>query len=322
MQSLSKTPVSIEIARQIAEKHLGATLVEFRELTDGFFNTACCLGLENGSRCVLKVAPPAEVNILRYERNILSSEVAVLKLVRAQTSIPVPEIICHDESRSLLPSPFFIMDFVEGVPLHKQRESLTQNEQSEIDRQIGAYLREMNAIPGAEFGYFAQPDERRNTWPEAFARIFANVLEDGRMAGVELPYDELACIPGQYTEALAEVRSPRLVHWDLWDGNIFIDPVSHQITGIIDFERALWADPLMECNFGAFGINPNFIAGYGLELPYSPRQALRRSLYNTYLYLIMVIECTYRQYPGNDQEKWARAQLQRELKNLPTGLKA
>ena len=51
--------------------------------------------------------------------------------------------------------------------------------------------------------------------------------------------------------ALDEVQSPRLVHWDLWDGNVFVDPATAQITGISDFERSLWGDPLMEVNFGA-----------------------------------------------------------------------
>jgi fructosamine-3-kinase len=120
--------------------------------------------------------------------------------------------------------------------------------------------------------------------------------------------DHLSC--------LEQVQTPHLVHWDLWDGNIFIDPVSRRITGLIDFERALWADPLMEANFGAFGINPSFLNGYGVEMVRTPAQLERRSLYNIYLYLIMIIECYFRKYESDQQEKWARQKLITELERL------
>ncbi|MDD6307484.1 MAG: phosphotransferase [Clostridiales bacterium] len=40
------------------------------------------------------------------------------------------------------------------------------------------------------------------------------------------------------------VTQPVLVHWDMWEGNIFIKDGC--ITGIIDWERALWGEPLMD----------------------------------------------------------------------------
>lgn len=72
----------------------------------------------------------------------------------------------------------------------------------------------------------------------------------------------------------------------------------------------------MEANFGAFGVNPSFLRGYGEEKPYSANQKTRRSLYNIYLYLIMVIECYFRKYENNRQEKWARQKLIQELEFL------
>jgi hypothetical protein len=42
----------------------------------------------------------------------------------------------------------------------------------------------------------------------------------------------------------------------------------------------------------------------------------RRTLYNLYLYLIMIVECAYRNYETDDQERWARQQLAGELERL------
>jgi aminoglycoside phosphotransferase (APT) family kinase protein len=148
--------------------------------------------------------------------------------------------------------------------------------------------------------------------------MLKNVLSDGKEAGVVLPTDYNAFYPllGSAFGALDEIQISCLVHWDLWDGNIFIDPITKQITGLIDFERALWADPLMEANFGAFGVNPFFLEGYGREMLETNNQKIRHALYDIYLFLIMVIECYYRKYETAQQESWARGKLVAELNIL------
>jgi aminoglycoside phosphotransferase (APT) family kinase protein len=131
-----------------------------------------------------------------------------------------------------------------------------------------------------------------------------------------IPYEALYSRIQGYYPVLDEIASPCLVHWDLWDGNIFVDPETRQITGIIDCERALWGDPLMEVNFGAFGVNPALMDGYGQEMLALPAAKTRRALYNVYLWLIMIIECAYRQYDNHDQENWVRPKLIEEMEKL------
>jgi aminoglycoside phosphotransferase (APT) family kinase protein len=313
MQSLSKTPVTQDLARKILLQHFGngAKLAQLQELTEGFYNAAYLIELTDGAKSVLKVAPPPSLRILRYEKDIMRVEVEVMRLVKAKTEMPVPLILSYDSSHQLLDSDFFIMEFVEGVPLHKIRATLSPDEQHAIDVQLGKYLRQMNAITSERFGYIAQPESQLSNWREAFDRLLRNVLADGQDAGVILPinYESIHPLLEPHFDALDEILTPHLVHWDLWDGNIFIDPLTKQISGIIDFERALWADPLMEVNFGAFGTNPSFIEGYGLDMLATSSQKRRRTLYNIYLFLIMVIECTYRKYENNDQENWSRMKL-------------
>lgn len=319
MQSLSKTPVSFAAARQVAVQRLGRDdLIDFQEMIDGYFNAAYRLTFAAGLNCVLKVAPLPGVRVLRYEQNILQTEVTALRLVKERTTVPVPAVLYADDSREILPTPYFVMEFIPGEALHKLRPTLPAEAQAQIDQQIGRCLRQMNQITSPSFGYPARPEERHSRWQIAFDRMLANLLQDGLEMDVRLPldYPVLRRRLASHYAVLDEVATPSLVHWDLWDGNIFIDPDTLHITGIIDFERALWADHLMECNFGAFGLNPAFLEGYGLALPYTPAQARRRALYNTYLYLVMVIECSSRQYPTNDQETWARAQLERQLEEL------
>jgi aminoglycoside phosphotransferase (APT) family kinase protein len=318
MLSASKTPLSTATAQEIVFHHVGssARLRTCEELTDGYFNAAYRLELDDGQICVLKIAPPANVLVLRYERDIMATEVEVLRLARAHTDMPAPRVLFNDDTRHIIPNPFFAMEFLPGVPFNKVKAQMAPDDRLAIERAAGGYLRQMHEIRGARFGLFAQPNRQSASWREAFGWLIDDVLADGIDMQVVLPfaYEELSARLAAKGAVLDDVTSPCLVHWDLWDGNIFVDPAARRITGVIDFERALWADPLMECNFGAFGgVSPAFAEGYGRPMLQTESQQRRRALYNVYLYLIMIIECHYRHYDTDKQETWARSQLQREL---------
>lgn len=320
MHSLTKTPISQDTAQGIFSQHFGSSslISAFHELTDGFYNSAYFVELKDGKRWILKIAPNTSIKIMQYEKEILRSEVDVLRLVKSKTDLPVPFVAVNDYTHNLLENDYFIMEFIDGIPLNNLRDSLSENEAQAIDERTGYYLRQMNGIEGKRFGNYSRPEMSSNNWREAFTLILRSVLEDGKSEGVVLPidYNTLMSEVTKHLSCLKEVQSPRLVHWDLWDGNILIDPVSRQISGLIDFERALWADPLMEANFGAFGINPSFLNGYGVEMLITPKQKERRSLYNIYLYLIMIIECYFRKYETDQQENWARQKLITEMEIL------
>ena len=85
------------------------------------------------------------------------------------------------------------------------------------------------------------------------------------------------------------------MHWDAWDLNFFAK--DGKITGIIDFERALWADPLMEAQFRpVFGdAITNSMRGYG-KTSFTPEEEERCHLYTLHLALVMNTECYYRNY--------------------------
>ncbi len=318
--SRSKTPVSLAQAEQISRRYFGslARPVQFEELTDGFFNAAYRMQMADGLCCVLKVAPPDGLRVLRYERDILRAEVEALRLVQARTSLPAPDVLAYDTSRQVLGNDYLLMSCLPGVALHKVRAELSIQAQAEIDRQLGGYLRQINEIQGEAFGYFAQSQPAGLGWPQTFARMLGGVLEDGAAIGAQLPwpYEQLAALPRLGYGALSEIIEPRLVHWDLWDGNVLIDPSQARVTGIFDFERVLWGDPLMETNFGYVEEGSPFMLGYGLAMKDTPAKRLRRKLYAVYLYLIMIIECDYRAYADDRQKKWARAQLEQTLESL------
>lgn len=320
MHSLSKRTIDVATARRMVNAAFGpdAAIRHYDDLRDGYFNAAYQIELFSGQRVVLKVAPPADVRVLRYEHGILRTEVQMLRLVAEHTHVPAPIIYFHDDSQAIVDGEYFFMSFVKGEAYHHLRESFTPQRRAIVEQTIGSYLREINSIQGPFFGYPTMADRRYPTWRAAFLAMFDNLLADGSDRNVVLPlgYDALRRRVEAVAPVLDEVRTPQLVHWDLWDGNIFVDPKTGLITGLIDFERALWGDPLMEFQYRTLEISPAYESGYGTALLDAPAAVARRTLYNLYLYLIMIVECAYRHYETDDQERWARRQLATDLERL------
>jgi aminoglycoside phosphotransferase (APT) family kinase protein len=207
------------------------------------------------------------------------------------------------------------MEFMPDVSLHGARGDLDMDSQAAIDRQLGRYLRAVNGIHGDHFGRVAPFATRHSTWRDAFTELWSGLLADGQRKSVELPvsYGELRNAFDVATSACDEVDEPRLVYWDLWDGNVLIDHTPAGVTGMLDLERALWGDPLMETQFGPHDERAALLDAYGPIDRESPGARLRRAAYTLYLHLVMSIEGAYRLYPEDLLGDWARGQLSADV---------
>ncbi|MFC6651270.1 phosphotransferase family protein [Paenibacillus rhizoplanae] len=280
-----------------------------RELTAGFFNTAYDLELSDGRSVILKVAPDPETETLSYEKDIMRAEVEALRLVRAAGGVPVPEVYSYDDSLQLVPCPYFFMEKIEGQPYNEVKESLTEEQRHSIEYELGQYQRRINAIEGPAFGLFGkEPDRSILTWRETFRSMLLNLLQDAVRLEARLPasQQEIEQVLELYLPALDEVTQPRLVHWDLWGGNLFVQ--DGVIVSIIDWERAMWGDVLLEYYFRHFESSAAFYEGYGSAFT-SRNELLRKQLYDLYLDLIMLIECYSRQYKDENHVNWAHDNL-------------
>ena len=75
----------------------------------------------------------------------------------------------------------------------------------------------------------------------------------------------------------------RLLHMDIWSQNILVDSAAN-VTGLVDFDRALWGDPDIEfAVLNYCGISePAFWQGYGRERNQSPAAQIRQQFYLLY----------------------------------------
>ena len=316
MESITKNRQSLATLRVMVTRGYGAGLVPagddwVAELGHGWFNVAYRMRLRDGRRVVLKIAPPAGIEVMTYERGAMATELAALALIRSRTTVPVPAVDFADTSRELCDADYFFMPYVDADNFGVLRATLPPAASWAYDEQLGAATRELNSICGPAFGPLGGPGV--GTWRELFTGMVEDVLCDGARRDVDLgwDYDTVRAVLAEHADCLDEVTEPRFVEWDLWDGNALVR--DGKIVSIIDHERAYFGDPLIEAGFAAsqqaaFGDSTAFMRGYG-KTALTTGEQLRRRLYCLHLALIMVIETVYRGHTDTKQYDWARVRV-------------
>ncbi len=324
MESITKYRQSPQTLRRMIERAYGPELVPSgddlaTELGHGWFNVAYRLRLADGRQVVMKIAPPPGIEVMTYERDMLAGEVAAIRRIEQDTSVPVPHVDHYDPSCEIVAAPWFVMTYVPGVNFGEVGEAWPHDRQQSVWHQIGAANAELNTIVGDGFGRFGVPGVA--TWREAFTGILEDVLVDGERRGVDLgwSYAQVRQAIVDHEACLDAVTEPRFCEWDLWGSNVMVD--DDRITGIIDHERAFWGDPIMEAGFlasagtSSSGDASGFLQGYGRG-PLTADELDRRRLYNLHLFLIMVIETVYRGHTTTEQLDMARPALDGAMADL------
>ena len=128
-----------------------------------------------------------------------------------------------------------------------------------------------------------------------------SVLEDGRIKNANYGFaiGDIRDTILKHASCLEAVTTPQLVHWDAWDLNFFVK--EDRVTCILDIERALWADPLMEAQFRAlsWGSVSENMRGYG-KTTFVHEELESCHLYTLHLALVMKTECYDRNYDTDE----------------------
>ncbi len=276
-----------DIQKIFSKNNLG-TVSKSKQLSGGEFN----------GEYVIKIAPE-NASVLTYEQNIAASEKYALDKLCNNSYAKIPKVIAY-ASDSDNKYNYLIIEFVEGKMLLKQK--ISKDAYNDVMFELGKAIAEFHNIQcDSGFGYLQ--NGLKQTWREAYFDMINNIIKDGKKVNCKIPYsDEIMRMINKCEFALDEVKAPSILHFDLWQGNIFIK--DGKLFAIIDFERTILGDPLgdfIHLNYlPPFDVDKNksLIDGYNSvannKLSFNRNELIRLYLMRIYLGLVACVEPYYR----------------------------
>ena len=288
--SNSKNRLEINDIKRLAAAFRDAAVAEICELTAGECNALYKLTFSDGLCAVLKVSSGGR-GITRNERWLMRSEVAAMRLLYGK--FPVPRLLFYDDSRTLINGSYFFMEFIEGETMLSLRDS---EDYTRLDYELGQMFRTVTEFTCTQFGILGS-DIRFDSILELVRFMIKNNLDDIRDMAGDAGVDESTvfdCLMRD-SHAFCEVTHASLIHYDLWANNVMVK--NGKIAAVIDWERALFAEDIMEDKFR--GKNNNaFREGYKKTVT-TENEMIRRRWYTILIKLSIIAEGYFR-FDGKD----------------------
>lgn len=262
--------------------------LSFEPVRTGKHNTSYYVhgtGRGAGRGLVLRISPPDDAGFLFYERRMMAQEPQIHRLLRAETTVPVAEILAYDDGQQLVDRDYLLMERLPGRALSEA--DLPRRQVDGALEQVGAYLAQMHALVADRYGYLGahQPMVPQPTWVEAFAVMWNKLLDDVVACG-GYSQEEAGALRHLFDVYRPHFDRPvpaSLLHMDVWSQNILVDD-GGRVTGLVDLDRALWGDPEIEYAVLDYcGISePAFWQGYGRTRDTSFPAQIRARFYLLY----------------------------------------
>ena len=254
----------------------------FEPVPTGKFNTSYWVTAD-GEEYVLRIAPPRDSVFLFYERDMMRQEPGIHALLLEKTSVPVAPIIGFDDTGELIGRDYLIMRRLPGKPLTE----VAWTDRDSVFRQVGEYLAQAHALHREQYGYLGEhhPMKPRRRWVDAFHVMWNNLIDDIDRTGLyeEEDSNHMRHLLDHHIRVFDRPVASSLLHMDIWSQNILVDGEA-KVTGIVDWDRALWGDPEIEFAVLDYcGVSePAFWEGYGAERDLSPEARTRQVFYFLY----------------------------------------
>ena len=181
----------------------------------------------------------------------MQKEVAVCGRLDGRLGVPTPRILLADDSKSLLDLNFVVMSKLEGEILLALEDSLAKAEVLSAYTQMVRLLREFHQIGMEAFGYIGPhglwtPQSTNHAY---VTKRFESKLEEfNKRGGDPALARRLAAYVCAHEHLLHACAQPALCHNDFHARNVLASKGSGTLllSGILDFEGAQAADPLMD----------------------------------------------------------------------------
>jgi aminoglycoside phosphotransferase (APT) family kinase protein len=229
------------------------------------------------------------------------------------SGVPVPEAVCLDESRTLVPYDFLIVTRLRGETAIDSWPSLSEAERCQLATEAGRWQAILHGHTFERFGSLrAIGSGGFPTWRAYLHDYYERYARQASDLGV-MDSPTLARITAlleRHHSLFESVTTAALLHSDYHFENILQD--RGHVTGIIDFEWAHTGDPAFDCrvddNLEAMcpGSVEPFYSSYQSIRPLHEQHALKARIYRLLLHLEGVVDAARQAKPEwlrEEQEK-------------------
>ncbi|WP_439027693.1 phosphotransferase family protein [Haloarchaeobius sp. DT45] len=197
---------------------------------------------------------------------IARSEPRLLHLVGQETTIPVPEVFGFCDDHEAYPTPFYMMEHVDGENFEGEPEGLSVDGRKRLIREAGrnlAELHELGPLPaagkiGVQDGELTVLDTDEHPRYDDLRDMVLTECEetlDSLADGGFFP--DLADDPSRFADlvpplreylreeisALSTPEDPTYCHWDYRLGNLLVDPETGETRAVLDWANLSAAEP-------------------------------------------------------------------------------
>ncbi|MDP2692860.1 MAG: aminoglycoside phosphotransferase family protein [bacterium] len=216
---------------------------------------------------------------VKYGNDAMKDVPALDLISRKHIDIPVPALLSS-----------FVFEGVPVVILERVRFPLLESVPvEEMSKYIPSMIRNLHTIKSTSPGLLNEPNSKK-TWKDMILAIFG---------GNEFDWDEIANREGLDTELVLtsvekmiekinsmvfEDTKYSLLHTDFNQRNLFVNPQTHEIAGIIDWEEAMFGDPLYDfarvrMYLWHFNLGDQAVKEYYDLMQFTPQQKNLEDLY-------------------------------------------
>lgn len=219
----------MDIARVVTEACAGTEVVEVVERTGGQLSTVYEVRT-NGDPLIVKVYAPEWA----WKQ---AKEVHVYGLLQQELEGSIPRVVHTGDA-------FTILTMLDGVPLSE----LDPPDWRAMYAQLGQLLARIHRIEQPAYGYLTDrildplPDNE-----QYMRRQFTKKLDEFEQLGGDATlHAKIAAHVAERRQLFAHNEAAVLCHNDFHEGNVLVDPTTWRVSGFIDVENAIAADPFID----------------------------------------------------------------------------
>ncbi|MDN5843909.1 MAG: phosphotransferase family protein, partial [Alcaligenaceae bacterium] len=211
--------------------------IEATELTGGQSNPTYRLIVADGRSYVLRTKPPGA---LLASAHAIDREFRIMRALQ-DSHVPVPRMLAYCDDTTLLGTPFFIMEFLQGrVFMDQSLPDMTPAERGAIYREMGRVIAALHAVDYTAVG-LADYGKQGNY----VARQVARWSRQCQAATVPIS-PAMEQLMEWLPQHLPQDDETTLVHGDYRLDNLVLHPTEPRVIGVLDWELSTLGHPLAD----------------------------------------------------------------------------